>query len=265
VNTISRYNHFIEQKKVNDIISFIDSSVNESLDIRDIWNNTLNKIKGLSVESKKKILNHVLATLLTVSVYGNVVNMVKSTSMDPRLKEIAIGILDKQKDSKTEESKWKRGYEFILSQDGWNHIKEEESLRLKAYSIGDGMITVGWGHAEPASYSKYKVGQRISEEEAQEILEKDLNHIADGVRGIFTEWEEEGVDVKITQDMFDALVSIAFNTGVGGLRRSELMKDLKRGDHEVAGEKIKTFRVSKKFPGLYDRREKESQMFLASL
>ena len=65
--------------------------------------------------------------------------------------------------------------------------------------------------------------------------------------------------------MFDALVSIAFNTGVGGLRRSELMQDLKKGDHEVAGEKIKTFRVSKKFPGLYDRREKESQMFLASL
>lgn len=268
MRTISSYNRFLEEKKVNDIILFIDNSVNESLDIKDIWNKVLNKIKNLSEESKKKILNHTLATLLTISVYGNVVNMVKNTNMDPQLKEFSMSILDNKGESVSkmvDESKWKRGYEFTLSQDGWNHIKEEESLRLTAYSIGDGMITVGWGHAEPVGKSKYRVGDKISKEEAQNLLEKDLNHIADGVRGIFTEWEEEGVDVKITQDMFDALVSIAFNTGVGGLRRSELMQDLKKGDHEVAGEKIKTFRVSKKFPGLYDRREKESQMFLASL
>jgi lysozyme len=268
VKTISSYNRFLEEKKVNDVISFIDNSINESLDIKDIWNNVLNKIKNLSEDSKKKILNHTLATLLTISVYDNVVNMVKRTNMDKQLKEFSIGILNNQKGSANkmaEDDKWKRGYEFTLSQDGWNHIKKEESLRLTAYSIGDGMITVGWGHAEPFGKSKYKIGDKISEEEARKLLKEDLNYIADGVRRIFIEWEEEGIDVKITQDMFDALVSIAFNTGVGALRRSELMQELKKGNHKVAGEKIKKFRVSNKFPGLYDRREKESQMFLASL
>lgn len=269
MRTISSYNRFLEEKKVSDIISFIDNSVNESVDINDIWNNVINKIKNLSIESKKKILNHTLATLLILSVSTNIVNIINSTrNLDPQLKKFSLEIINQQNEDNektSEDKKWKSGYEFTLSQDGWDHIKKEESLRLTAYSIGDGMITIGWGHAERENNSKYAVGDKITEEEAQKLLEKDLNHIADGVRGIFTEWEEEGVDVKITQDMFDALVSIAFNTGVGGLRRSELMKDLKEGNHEVAGEKIKTFRVSKKFPGLYDRREKESQMFLASL
>ena len=93
----------------------------------------------------------------------------------------------------------------------------------------------------------------------------DLTNYSDGVRKIFKDWEEKGLDVKINQDMFDALVSIAFNTGINGLRKSMMIQDIKKGKFEEAGEKIKTLRVSKKFPGLTNRREKESKMFLASL
>ena len=136
---------------------------------------------------------------------------------------------------------------------------------LKAYKIGDGKITVGWGHAEPVGRSKFKVGQEITPGEASELLKMDLTTASDGVRRIFKEWEEKGIDVKINQDMFDALVSICFNTGAGGLRRSDMIQHIKSGDYEEAGEKIKTLSVSKKFPGLANRREKESKMFLASL
>jgi GH24 family phage-related lysozyme (muramidase) len=65
--------------------------------------------------------------------------------------------------------------------------------------------------------------------------------------------------------MFDALVSLAYNSGVGGLRRSELMQHLKKGEHKLAGDSIKDFNTNKKFPGLEARREKESEMFLASV
>ena len=127
------------------------------------------------------------------------------------------------------------------------------------------MVTVGYGHAEKVSKTKIRVGQKITQEKADEYLKEDLKEAADGVRRMFKDWEKEGTNVSITQSMFDALVSMAFNAGVGGLRRSDVVEHLKRGDYQTAADSIKTFRVSSKFPGLALRREKESEMFLASI
>ena len=284
---IKAYNSFNEEKIVNDIISYIDYSINEGADIKSIWDKAVDKIKNLSEEAKRKVIKYVLVSLLAFNTVANVYNLVKGSNADSETKEIATSILSERDLIKTdsiaksdsianaiklEDSKWKRGYEFTLSQKGWDHIKMEEGDPrhpgepvLKAYKIGDGKITVGWGHAEPVGRSKFKVGQEITPGEASELLKMDLTTASDGVRRIFKEWEEKGIDVKINQDMFDALVSICFNTGIGGLRKSDMIQHIKSGDYEEAGEKIKTLSVSKKFPGLANRREKESKMFLASL
>jgi GH24 family phage-related lysozyme (muramidase) len=274
---VKTYNSFNEEKIVNDIINYIDYSINEGVDIESIWNKAVNKIKNLSEEAKRKVIKYVLVSLLAFNTVVNVSNLVKGSNADPVTKEIAASILsqkdlEKTDSIKVEESKWKKGYEFTFSQKGWNHIKMEEGNPrhpgepvLKAYKIGDGKITVGWGHAEPVRKSKFKVGQKITTSDADELLKMDLTNASDGVRRIFKDWEEKGLDVKINQDMFDALVSIAFNTGINGLRKSMMIQDIKKGNFEEAGEKIKTLNVSKKFPGLHDRREKESEMFLASL
>ena len=274
---VKTYNSFNEEKIVNDIINYIDYSINEGVDIESIWNKAVNKIKNLSEEAKRKVIKYVLVSLLAFNTFVNVSNLVKGSNADPVTKEIAASILsqkdlEKTDSIKVEESKWKRGYEFTFSQKGWNHIKMEEGNPrhpgepvLKAYKIGDGKITVGWGHAEPVRKSKFKVGQKITTSDADELLKMDLTNASDGVRRIFKDWEEKGLDVKINQDMFDALVSISFNTGINGLRKSMMIQDIKKGKFEEAGEKIKSFKVSKKFPGLHDRREKESEMFLASL
>jgi lysozyme len=280
---IKAYSSFNEEKIVNDIINYIDYSINEGADIKSIWDKAVDKIKNLSKEAKSKVIKYVIVSLLAFNTVTNVYNLVKGSNADSETKEIAASILS-QKDIekadsiaksdslKLEEGKWKRGYEFTLSQKGWDHIKMEEGDPrhpgepvLKAYKLGDGMITVGWGHAEPVRRSKFKVGQKITTSDADELLKMDLTNASDGVRKIFREWEEKGLDVKINQDMFDALVSISFNTGITGLRKSMMIQDIKKGKFEEAGEKIKTFNVSKKFPGLQDRREKESEMFLASL
>lgn len=152
-----------------------------------------------------------------------------------------------------------------LSQKGRDMIRDHEKLRLKAYKIGDGMITVGWGHAEPINKSKFKVGQVISIEKANSLFQEDLSTAANGVRRMFSDWSESGNNVPITQDMFDALVSIAYNSGVSGLRNSEISKHLKEKKYESAGELIKTFKISPKFKGLSKRRSIESSMFLSFL
>ena len=79
------------------------------------------------------------------------------------IKQVAVEVV--------QESQFKNAKELTLSDEGWNHIKNEEKLKLKAYQIGDGMITVGYGHAERVGDSKYKLGQEISKEEAERMLQ----------------------------------------------------------------------------------------------
>lgn len=262
MNRIYNFKQYNEDLIVSQIIEYIDYTVNESVDIKSIWNNVVNKIKGLSKSAKRRIIKYAIGSLLVFNTVTNVVQIINDSNASQEDKQIAIEMCEEEKEK---EDKYKPGYEFTLSQSGWNHIKNEEKCKLTAYKIGDGMITVGYGHAEKIGKTKLRVGQKITQQKADEYLKEDLKKAADGVRRMFKDWEKEGTNVSITQSMFDALVSMAFNAGVGGLRRSEVVEHLKKGDYQTAADSIKTFRVSSKFPGLVLRREKESEMFLASI
>jgi len=256
---ISSFNTYNEELIVQQIIEYIDYSINESADVKSIWNNVVNKIKGLSASAKRKIIKYAIGSLLVFNTITNVIQIINDSNASPEDKQIAIEMCEEK------EEKYKAGYDFVLSSDGWDHIKNEEKCKLTTYKIGDGMVTVGYGHAEKIGKTKLRVGQKITQDKADEYLREDLKEAADGVRRMFKDWEKEGVDVTITQSMFDALVSMAFNAGVSGLRNSEVVQHIKRGDYEMAADSIKTFRVSSKFPGLAVRRAKESEMFLSSI
>jgi GH24 family phage-related lysozyme (muramidase) len=161
-----------------------------------------------------------------------------------------------------QEVKFKDASEFTTSQEAIDTIKHHEQLKLKAYKIkGDKKITVGWGHAEPIRKSKFKLGQRITKERAEQLFQSDLKIAEDGVKRIFAQWKEQGNDVKITQGMFDAMVSISFNAGISGLRQSEFIQLVKRGKFKEAGEKIHGLRNTGKFGGLDVRRKVEKYLF----
>ncbi|MFW5847765.1 MAG: lysozyme [bacterium] len=152
------------------------------------------------------------------------------------------------------------------SEEGKKAIKDHEKLRLKAYTLGDKMVTVGWGHAEPIRRSKFKKGQEISREKAEELFKKDINTAEKGVKRILLKWhKEDGIKIPITQSMFDAMVSMAFNMGVTGLKNTDFMNQLKQTqDPKQAAEKIKTARIGK-WKGLIPRRQQEYKMFTAGL
>ena len=151
-----------------------------------------------------------------------------------------------------------------LSEKGKEMIKKEEKLRLTAYDLKDGMITVGWGHAEKKRKTKRRKGSKITLEEAERLFKKDSKIASDGVRQIFKEWEEQGVYVPITQHQFDALVSIAFNSGVGAVRQSEIIKKLKNSDYQGASEEILTHKLGREQhrEGLISRRKREAKVFM---
>lgn len=156
-------------------------------------------------------------------------------------------------------------------------IKEHEKLRLDAYDIGDGKITVGYGHASPIETSQYQVGDTITEKEADKLFLEDIKVAEDGVKRMLKSWEEDGIDVRITQSMFDSMVSMAFNMGVYGLMTCNFLDDLKNKNYMEAAEKIKTTRINGKvknengewetveMPGLPDRRMNEYKLFIKDI
>lgn len=158
-------------------------------------------------------------------------------------------------------------FDLSISWEGIEFIKKHERLKLKAYDIGDGMITIGYGHAEPKEKSKYKKGDRISIKEANNFLMEDIKKAEDGIRRLFVFWQSQGLEIKISQHMWDSMVSMAFNMGVSGLRSTDFILSLKNENYIEAADSILTSGIKKvqKFPGLKKRREEERNLFLKNL
>jgi lysozyme len=76
-----------------------------------------------------------------------------------------------------------------------------ESLRLTPYNLGDGGMTIGYGH----QYQKWEtVPASITQDQAVAMFENDVVNRAE-------KWVKLYVTVDLTQNQFDALVSVAYN------------------------------------------------------
>ena len=107
------------------------------------------------------------------------------------------------------------------SQRGLDLIKEFEGLYLQAYRCPAGVLTIGYGHTSVAGEPKVVAGMKITKQEAEDILRRDLAAVEADVGRL--------VKVPLTQNQFDALVSFQFNTG--GLGRSSALKRLNAGNY----------------------------------
>jgi GH24 family phage-related lysozyme (muramidase) len=64
----------------------------------------------------------------------------------------------------------------------------------------------------------------------------------------------------ITQGQFDALVSLSFNSGIGNVRKSAFLKELKKGNDKKAAELIRTYNTIGT-QGVTNRRQAEIDLF----
>lgn len=135
------------------------------------------------------------------------------------------------------------------SQAGIDLIKRFEGLRLKVYTCPAGVKTIGYGHTAGVTMDTLP----ITEEQAEAFLVEDLKKFERGVLST--------VKVPLTQGQFDALVSFAFNLGLGALQGSTLLKRLNAGQPCADQFERWIFANGVAMPGLRRRREAERRLF----
>jgi len=132
-------------------------------------------------------------------------------------------------------------------------VKASEGCVLTAYRDSVGVLTIGYGHTRGVN-----VDQVITQEDADLLLESDLDDAAESVRKL--------VSVNLTQGQFDALVDFVFNLGEGRLRDSTLLRLLNEGRYGEAAVQFKFWVIAggHPLPGLIKRRAAERAMFEAT-
>ena len=151
-------------------------------------------------------------------------------------------------------------------------IKHHEGVRLRPYRCPALLWTTAVGHVIDPSHIAVKYEDRknlpipdgwdrqLSMGEVDAILAQDLARFERGV----ARYCPAAVN---SQGQFDALVSFAFNVGLGNLQRSSIRMRYNRGDIEGAADAFLmwTKAAGRVLPGLVKRRQDERAMFLARL
>jgi len=142
-----------------------------------------------------------------------------------------------------------------MSDHGLNMLKGFEGLRLDAYRDSGGVLTIGYGHTG----SDVHAGEHISEARATQLLRSDVGWAENAVR--------QDVKVPISQNQFDALVSLTYNIGATGFKNSDVLHQLNAGNYSGAqhafGEYVHDSQ-GHRLQGLVNRRSEEAQLFGSS-
>lgn len=146
--------------------------------------------------------------------------------------------------------------EMHVSPSGIDLICNFEGKRLMAYDDGVGVWTIGFGTTIYPNGIKVKKGDVCTEAQAKAYMAHDLKKFELAVSNVVT--------VPLSQNQFDALVSLAYNIGTNAFKNSTLVKNLNAGDIRGAANQFDVWVKAggKRMQGLVNRRAKEKALFL---
>jgi len=148
-------------------------------------------------------------------------------------------------------------------------IVHHEGCKLRPYQCPALLWTIGCGHVIDPNHARVPLAERkalpipsgwdrvLTMGEVDEILAKDLARFESGVQRLCPS--------GLTTGRFGALVSFAFNVGLGNLQNSTLRMKHNRGDFEGAAEEFLKWNKAggKELKGLNTRRKDERALYLS--
>lgn len=146
------------------------------------------------------------------------------------------------------------------SAEGVALIKEFEGFRARAYLCPAGVPTIGYGTTKGVTHEDVRNGRAVSRDLADSYLRRDLAQFEAGVLRLCARTP--------TQPQFDAMVSLAYNIGLGGFERSTVLRAHNAGDGMAAARafglwnKSRVGGVLQVLPGLTRRRAAEAALYL---
>lgn len=146
--------------------------------------------------------------------------------------------------------------QMVVSPFGVDIICSFEGKRLTAYDDGVGVWTIGFGTTTYPNGLKVKKGDKCTLSQALEYLQHDLKS--------FEKTVNDSVKVPLSQNQFDALVSLTYNIGSGAFKNSTLLKKLNAKDYAGAADQFLRWNKGggKVLKGLVRRRGAERALFL---
>ena len=130
-------------------------------------------------------------------------------------------------------------------------ITSFEGLRLKAYKCPKGVWTIGYGHTKGV-----KEGDIITKEKALNLLKEDIEHFTKGLKTL--------LEVSISENQFNALLSFVFNVCLNAFKKSTMRKYINLKQCIKASKEFDRWIYvnGKPSKGLIRRRLKEKELFL---
>ena len=146
--------------------------------------------------------------------------------------------------------------DLVIEFEGLHRVKSDGLVY--AYKCPSGVVTVGYGSTrDPINDAPVLETTVISKNMARVWLDRELQEISSDINNLLS-------GVPVNQNMFDAIVSFAYNVGLGALGRSTLLKRLRAADYIGAACEFSRWvkgADGEPLPGLVHRREREKGLF----
>jgi lysozyme len=139
---------------------------------------------------------------------------------------------------------------------GRDLIKKFEGCKLKAYKCPAGLWTISWGLTFYPDGTKVKEGDVITQQQAEDYFNAIVDDFAKKVDAL--------IKSNVTDNNFSALVSFAYNVGMGNFQRSTLLRKVNANpkDKTILAEFKKWTRANGEvLKGLVRRREAEAKLY----
>jgi len=143
-----------------------------------------------------------------------------------------------------------------VNAEGYALIKKFEGCRLKAYKCPANVWTIGYGNTFYENGMKVKEGDVITQERADELAKFIIDQFAVTI--------EPFIQKPLTDNQFSACVSLAYNIGTSGFKRSSVFKKLNINPNDpTIADSFKLWNKGggKVLAGLVKRREAEIQLY----